>query len=124
VKYMLLIYENSDTRRLVSSPEGAALMGEVDTIMKELAESGELVTGAGLAEPSNTKTVRVRNGVPAVTDGPFAEAKEHFGGFLIVDCDTIDRATEIAARWPNARFFAMEVRPLMDTGSEPAEVTR
>jgi hypothetical protein len=49
------------------------------------------------------------------TDGPFAEAKEHMGGYLIVDCESIDRATEIATRWPNARFGAMEVRPVMDT---------
>ena len=56
----------------------------------------------------------MRDGVPAVTDGPLAEAKEHFGGYLIVDCESIERATEIAARWPNARFAAMEVRPIMD----------
>lgn len=73
-----------------------------------------LVGADALADPSNTKTVRVRGGVPAVTDGPFAEAKEHLGGYLVVDCETIERATEIAARWPNARFCAMEVRPIMD----------
>jgi hypothetical protein len=45
-----------------------------------------------------------------------AEAKEHFGGYLIVDCESIERATEIALRWPNARFAAMEVRPIMNAG--------
>jgi hypothetical protein len=115
VKYMLLIYDNADTRNLFFGEGGDALMAEVDAVMKELTESGELVGGEALADPSNTRTVRPRDGVPAVTDGPFAEAKEHLGGYLIVECESVERATEIAARWPNARFSAMEVRPIMDT---------
>jgi hypothetical protein len=83
--------------------------------MAELTESGELVGGEALADPSQGRTVRPHDGVPVATDGPFAEAKEHMGGYLIVDCESIDRATEIATRWPNARFGAMEVRPVMDT---------
>jgi hypothetical protein len=119
VKYMLLIYDHPDTRKLFTSPEGADLRAEVDAIVKELTDSGELVDGEGLADPSNTKTVRVRDGAPAVTDGPFMEAKEHFGGYLIVDCENPERATDIALRWPNARFTAVEVRPLM--GASGAE---
>ena len=115
MKYMLLIYDNPDTREAFFGEVGDELMGEVDALMKELAESGELVSTEALADPSNTKTVRVRGGVPAITDGPFAEAKEHLGGYLVVDCESPERATEIAARWPNARFCAMEVRPIMDT---------
>lgn len=115
MKYMLLIYDNPGTREAFFGEQGNELMGEVDALMKELTESGELVGGEALADPSTTKTVRVRNGVPAITDGPFAEAKEHMGGYLIVECESPERAAEIAARWPNARFCAMEVRPIMDT---------
>ena len=93
-----------------------ALMAEMNGLMKELQESGELVGTEGLADPSNTKTVRVQAGLPVVTDGPLAEAREHFGGYLVVDCESLERAVEIAARWPNARFSAMEVRPIMDPG--------
>jgi hypothetical protein len=119
VKYMLLIWEYPDTRKLFFSPEGAGLMGEVETIMKELTESGELVGGEALADPSNTKTVRVGDGAPAITDGPFVEAKEHFGGYVIVDCESQERALEIAQRWPGTGMAAMEVRPLMDgSGTE------
>ena len=113
--YMLLIYDNADTRERFLGKGGDALMAELEAIMKELTESGELVSTEALADPSNTKTIRPREGVPAVTDGPFAEAKEHLGGYLIVECESVERATDIAARWPNARFSAMEVRPLMDT---------
>jgi hypothetical protein len=113
VKYMLLIYNNPATYEGWSEQERAALFGEVDAIMTELKESGELVGGEALADPSTTRTVRVRDGVPAVTDGPFAEAKEQLGGYLMVECASEQRAVEIAARWPDARYFAMEVRQVM-----------
>jgi hypothetical protein len=116
VKYMLLIYDNPDTREIFFGEEGAGLRAEVDALMKEITESGELVGAEGLADPSNTRTVRVQGGIRVVTDGPLAEAKEQFGGYLLVDCESIERAIAIAARWPNARFGAMEVRPLMDDG--------
>jgi hypothetical protein len=116
VKYMLLIYDNPDTRDTFVGEAGKALMDEMDALLNELTQSGELIGTEPLADPSNTKTVRVQEGVPVVTDGPLAEAKEHFGGYLIVECESVDRAVEIAARWPNARFCAMEVRPIMDTG--------
>jgi hypothetical protein len=114
VKYMLLIYDNAQSRDAFSRPGGEALMAEVDAIMKELTESGELVGGEALADPSNTKTVRVLDGVPAITDGPFVEAKEHLGGYLMVECETPERAADIAVRWPSARFTPLEVRPIMD----------
>jgi hypothetical protein len=116
VKYMLLIYDNARTRETVLGDEGQALMAEVDAFMQELTESGEFVGAEALADPSNTKTIRVVDGVPAVTDGPYAEAKEHLGGYLIVDCETPERAAEIARRWPSARFSPLEVRPIMDPG--------
>jgi hypothetical protein len=115
MKYMLLIYEQAGLRETFLGEGGEALAAEVNAVMKELTESGELVGGEALADPSNTRTVRVQEGVPAITDGPFAEAKEHLGGYLIVECESIERATEIAARWPSTRFSPMEVRPLMDT---------
>ena len=116
MKYILLIYDNPDTREAFFGAEGEGLTGEMDALMDELTESGELIGTEALADPSNTRTVRVQEGVPVVTDGPLAEAKEHFGGYLMVECETIDRAVEIASAWPSARFAPMEVRPVMDPG--------
>src|SRR6478672_11929704 len=113
---MLMIYDNADTRQKFLGPEGTGLMAAVNGVMEELTKSGELVGGEALADPSNTKTVRFVGGAAAVTDGPLAEAKEHFGGYLIVDCDTNERAVEIAAKWPSARFAPIEVRPILDVG--------
>jgi hypothetical protein len=112
VKYMLLIYESPGTRELFSSEEGKDLMARVEAMMQEITESGELVGEGALAEPSNAKSVRAGDGAPAITDGPFIEAKEHFGGYLVVDCD-LDRALDIAGRWPTTAAGGIEVRPLM-----------
>jgi hypothetical protein len=116
MKYMLLIYDNADTRNVFFGPQGEALSAEIDELMRELRASGELVGGEALADPSQTRLIRPRDGVPVVTDGPLTEAKEHFAGYLIVDCETPERAAEIASRWPNARFGALEIRPLMRGG--------
>jgi hypothetical protein len=118
VKYMLLIYNNPATYEAFSQDERDELFGEVDRIITELTESGEWIGGEGLADASTAKTVRVRGDVPAVTDGPFVEAKEQLAGYCIVECETTERAVEIAASWPDAKHFAMEVRALM-TGSGP-----
>jgi hypothetical protein len=113
---MLLIYDNANTRDAFFGPGSEPLGAEMDALMKELTDSGELVATDPLADPVQTKTVRVSGGAPVVTDGPLAEAKEHFGGYLIVDVDGIERAVEIAARWPSSRFAPLEVRPIMDVG--------
>jgi hypothetical protein len=113
VKYMVLIYNRPGFVDELSEAERQELFGEVDRIMKELTESGELLGGEALGGPEVTKTVRVRDGAPAITDGPFIEAKEQFAGYLLVDCASEERATEIAASWPDAKMFAMEVRPVL-----------
>src|SRR6266536_4901746 len=115
MKYLLMIYNNPATYEAWSEDQRDELFSTVDVIMKELTESGELIGGQGLADASTAKTVRVRNGVPATTDGPFAEAKEQLGGYLIVECETEERAVEIAASWPDAKYFAIEVRAIMHT---------
>jgi hypothetical protein len=115
MKYMLLIYETPDTRAFFTGPEGGELMARVDAMMRELTDSGELVATQALADPSQAKTVRAGGGSPVVTDGPFAEAKEHLGGYVIVECDH-ERALDIASRWPAFSSGGMEVRPIMGTG--------
>jgi hypothetical protein len=116
VKYMLLIYSNPATWEALSDEERDGMMAEADAIIEELTESGEWVGGEALADPANTRTVRVRGGVPVVTDGPFAEAKEHLAGYCLIDCERLERATEIAARWPDARLVGVELRPIMHQG--------
>jgi hypothetical protein len=116
VKYMLLIYSNPANAEAMSEEEQHSILGEVDAIIHELTESGEWIGGEALADPLHAKTVRVHGGMPVVTDGPFVEAKEHFAGYCLVECESFERALAIAARWPDARSDAMEVRPIMGGG--------
>jgi hypothetical protein len=119
VKYILLIYHNPAMLEAFSEEEMQAVMSDVDTIMAELTASGEWIGGEGLAHPSQARTVRVRGGVPAITDGPFVESKEQLAGYCLLECESLDRATEIAARWPDAHYAAVELRPLMSaSGTE------
>ncbi|HEX6307706.1 MAG TPA: YciI family protein [Longimicrobiales bacterium] len=104
------------------SPEDfEAHMAFMHNFNRELAESGELVGGEGLAAPGAARVVRAgRNGAPVVTDGPFPEAKEFLAGYWIVDVESAERAYAIAARasaapGPGGAPLAMpiEVRQVM-----------
>ena len=65
---------------------------------QELLDSGELVETRGLSAPVHTRRIRSNAGVPVVTDGPYAEAEEVLAGYWVVECESFDRATEIASR--------------------------
>jgi hypothetical protein len=120
VKYIALIHNNPEAWKALSQAERDEHNSDADTFIEAITKSGELLAGAVvLANPSNAKTVRVRNGVPAITDGPFAEGKEYLAGYYMLDCESVERATEIVTGDPSARFFAVEVRPIMHmTGSD------
>jgi hypothetical protein len=119
LKYLLMIYQNPAAWLAMPESERQSVMREAGTIYEELADSGEWVGGEALADPSTAKGVRVRDGVIDITDGPYIESREQLAGYLIVECETHERAIQIAARWPDARYFGMEVRPLMTgTGEE------
>ncbi|MFF4413931.1 YciI family protein [Streptosporangium sp. NPDC001559] len=109
---MLMIYNNPETWEVLSNVEQDGLMDEARKLAAELTASGEWVGGDALADRSRGRTVRVRDGDPMITDGPFIEAKEHLAGYCVIDCATEERALEIAARWPDARICAVEIRPI------------
>jgi hypothetical protein len=120
VKYLILIHSNPASREIWESfseeqkAEGFTYYGR---IVDDLVASGELVVTHALADPSVAKTVTVReDGATVTTDGPFAEAKEQLAGFFLVECETPERAVEIAARMPEAHFGLIEVRPILDLG--------
>jgi hypothetical protein len=117
VKYLILIYSNPRSRAVWEgmSDEQRVEFGRGHTALTEaLAASGELIVSEGLADPSMAKRVSVRDGQTLTTDGPFAEVKEHLAGFYLVECDSIDRAVELAARAPDAAYNEVEVRPVFD----------
>jgi hypothetical protein len=106
-----------------SAADIAALHEFMGKWNNELVESGEFVDARGLAAPVHTRRIQLQNGVPVVTDGPYAETQEVLAGYTIVECDSFDRATEIAARLANtphpeharlSREWYVEVRPILE----------
>jgi hypothetical protein len=113
MRYLLQIYDRG------SSEQGARLAAEEEqAIVDEYLALGELpgVLGGGQLRPVETATtVRVQGGQMLLSDGPFVEAKEHLGGYILVETDELDEALEIAARIPAARMGgAIEVRPIVE----------
>ncbi len=113
MKYMLLIYSDPATGPQ-NEAEGQKLHDEYMAYSQAIIDSGELVDGAALQGVETATSVRVRNSKAGTTDGPFAETKEHLGGYYVVDVKDLDRALELAAQIPSARNGVVEVRPVMD----------
>ena len=112
MKYVVLIYSNPATWEALPAEEADRVIRDHFVVIDELTKSGELVSRFGLSDPENTKTVRHTGGVPAVTDGPFGEAKEHLAGVFVVDCESVERVLEFSG--PLAQHGVVEVRPIMD----------
>jgi hypothetical protein len=117
MKYVILIRHNPKAREVWASMpaeqrgEGLAAYA---ALTEELAASGELIVSEALADPSTAKLVSVRAGEVIASDGPYAEVKEHLAGFYLLECESIDRAIQLAARIPEADFVQIEVRPVLD----------
>lgn len=112
MKYLLLIYNNPASGS--DGPEvdpAERIQGHI-TLYGELASAGKVVSSAALPDPPQVTTVQVHGGVPAVTDGPYLEAKEYLAGYYLVDVDTLDEAAEIATRIPCGAAGAVEIRPI------------
>jgi hypothetical protein len=114
MKYLLMIHMNNELFESLSEDARKAVFAAHDAFQGPLKASGELVGWAALADQAKTTTVRVRDGVPAVTDGPYLEAKEYLAGYYMIDVETLERAVELAAMIPDAQYTGIEVRPLMD----------
>jgi hypothetical protein len=123
MKYVLMIYSNPATwehpmflhqQEQLAPEERDAQLADFSALMHEIAASGELVDTAALADPADSRVIRVRDGALAVTDGPFADAKEQMAGYFVLDCATPERAAEIAARFPDARNAGIELRPVVE----------
>jgi hypothetical protein len=117
MKYMLLIYGNEELWASFPQGEFAKVIEETEALQEELRSTGEWIGSYGVADQVNAKTVHLADGVPVVTDGPYIEAKEYIGSFDIIDVESLERALEIAARVPFARYGKVEVRPLMHEGA-------
>ena len=120
MKYLFLIYIDQPLLDALPAGEADAMMRTCIDHADELRRDGRLLDSQKLEDTSTATSVRIRNGRLTTTDGPFAETKEHLGGFNVVEADDLDEAIRIAARFPWAQTGCIEVRPIQDM----AEVRR
>lgn len=115
MRYMLLVYTREDAMARTSPEEKQQIMNGHFAVMQETRARGVLESGEPLARTSAATTVRLRNGAPTVTDGPFAETKEQLAGYYILECKDLDEAISWAARIPTGcggQQGCIEIRPL------------
>lgn len=116
MRYLLTLHMNPTVwATLTDDQKNGVYEGHGDFI-KLVTESGEMVETKALAEPGDSKTVQVRNGVPQTRNGVYVEAESFFCGYYVVDVDSEERAVELATKIPDAQYTAVEVRKVVHEG--------
>jgi hypothetical protein len=114
MQYLLMAMETPDAFAARADPERSEEYWQAWTAyIDALAASGVMAAAAGLQGPDAATTVRVEAGQRVVHDGPFADSKEHLGGYFLIDVASLDEALAWADRCPSATYASVEVRPLL-----------
>jgi hypothetical protein len=117
MKYMLLIYMEPDA---MNDAEREHCYEESTQLAQDLNSSGQYLAASPLHPTSTATSVRVRDGKPFITDGPFAETREQLGGYFLIDAKDLDEAIAVAARIPGARKGTVEIRPVVEIAGLPS----
>jgi hypothetical protein len=118
MRYMLLIYQGEGA---IDAAEREHCYMESAQLANELKTKGQFLAAAPLQPVSTATSVRVRDGKRLVTDGPFAETREHLGGYFLVEAKDLDEAIGIAGRIPAAGWGTVEIRPVIEIPNLPAD---
>jgi hypothetical protein len=116
MKYMLLIYAADNA---IDESQRQHCYEESMQLTHELAARGQFLGASPLQPVSTATSVRLREGKRLVTDGPFAETREHLGGYFVIDAKDLNEAIGIAARIPGARWGTVEIRPMIELPGLP-----
>ena len=114
MRYLCLIYSDEKRWERASESEWHTVMAEYNAFTDSIKQSGNYIGGEALESTNTATSVRVRNGKPLTTDGPFAETKEQLGGFYLIKANDLDDALHVASRIPGAKYGTIEVRPIME----------
>ena len=122
MKYMIIIYGNQELWESFPAEEWATQLAAFDAFNDRFFETGELLGAYGVADAVQAKTVRMRDGMAAVTDGPYLETKEYLASWYLLDVENEERALAIAAELPSAKFRPVEVWPVLHEASRETGV--
>ena len=108
----------------LTMPSASIVTSSRRSSLKTSTRSGQYLAASPLHPTSTATSVRVRDGKPLVTDGPFAETREQLGGYFLIDANDLDAAIGIAARIPGARRGTVEIRPVIEMPGLPVAPVR
>lgn len=120
MKFMLLIY---GAENAWSEAERNACYAESAQLARDLSVSGHYLAANPLKSVATATSVKVRDGKPIITDGPFAETREQLGGYFLVEARDHDEALQIAQRIPGAKIGTVEIRPIVEIPGLPTDMT-
>lgn len=113
MKYLLTLYAAPGSEPAPGTPEFDAMMGDYMRLGEGIPGTATFLAGEGLQPVETATTLRKRAGRVETMDGPFAETREHLGGFYLIEAVDLDAALRFAAEIPAARYGSVEVRPVM-----------
>lgn len=112
MKYMILLYAEPDRNPVPGTPEFEAMMAEFFSLDERMKDRATVLAGEGLRGTETAMTVKRHAGPVEILDGPFAETREHLGGFYLIEAATREDALAFAAAVPVAGYGSVEVRPV------------
>jgi hypothetical protein len=118
MKYMMLMYNDPASEPAYGTPAFHEMMAGFFAANERMKADGVLESGDGLQGVETATSLRIKSGKVETMDGPFAETREHLGGYYVIDVPDLDTALTYAAIIPSAHFGTVEVRPLMDYNPE------
>jgi hypothetical protein len=119
MQYMLLVHHNEEDFGKFSEVKQQQMLAESVQLTHQLHDNGQYVSASPLHQAATAAIVRVRDGKPTVSDGPFAETKEQLAGYFLIDARDLNEAIGIATRVPGARIGTVEVRPVKEVAGLP-----
>lgn len=119
MKFILLVHHDESAFEQMSDETKKGLLTESIGLCHQLDAKGEYVHASPVHPAATAAIVRVREGKPIVTDGPFIETREQMAGYFLIEAKDRDEAVAIAGRVPGARIGTVEVRPVRDVSGLP-----
>lgn len=114
MKYLCLVYYDENIINNMTSAEWKSLNSECEACGENLRDTGKMIGGNALHPSTTATSLRIRDGKPLITDGPFAETKEQLAGFYLLDARDLNEAIQLASKIPPARLGTIEIRPVRE----------
>lgn len=119
MKYLLLVHHDEEAFGKISATKRRRMLADSVELTHQLHANGQYVSASPLHPAATSVIVRVRQGKPFVTDGPFVETREQVAGYFLIQAKDLDEAIRVATRVPGARIGTVEVRPLIEISGLP-----